>query len=71
MDRFFRAEIDLAAVFASGASAPERPAAVAVEPVEPALDAAWPAWRQNGSVLSLSVDSKAFAYRIALAFPGP
>ncbi|MBQ6247171.1 MAG: hypothetical protein IJK04_09920, partial [Kiritimatiellae bacterium] len=62
----FRAEIDLAKVgvpgFASG-----HPAATPLrgcEPIEPSLDAAWPVWKQDGSILSLSLDAKAFAYRI-------
>ena len=66
----FRAEIDLASIALlaappspGGAAAP---AVVAAEPVEPALYAAWPTWSQTGGVLSLSVDAKAFAYRIRL-----
>ena len=64
MGRPFRAEMDLAGSrIASGATA--QVAVSAVEQVEPAPGAAAPTWRQDGSTLSLSVDSKAFAYRIA------
>ena len=47
---------------ASGASAPT---VAAVEPVEPSAGGALPPdWKQTGSNLSLSLDSKSFAYRI-------
>ena len=67
--RPFRAEIDLSnhTSLVTGAQDPAASAAplvIAVDPVEPSLDAGWPAWRQNGAVLSLSVDAKSFAYRI-------
>ena len=77
--RPFRAEIDLAAAQARLLS-PSADAAVgrisnggsvagapspAVEPVEPMPGAAAPEWRQEGDTLSLAVDAKAFAYRIA------
>ena len=56
----FRAEIDLAG-FAPGAPAP---GVLAVEPVEPAPGASPPEWHLEGTVLSLSLDSQAFAYRV-------
>ena len=69
MDRRFRAEIDLARLpvalnctDAAGGSIPF--CVTAVEPIEPSLDAAWPEWSQKDGVLSLSLDAKAFAYRI-------
>jgi hypothetical protein len=62
--RRFRAEISLSASFVAGAPSPTAPAVTAVEPIEPSLDATWPDWSQNDGVLSLSLDAKAFAYRI-------
>ena len=69
----FRAEIDLAALPLPAATplrerrGSGRPGATPLrgcEPIEPFLDAAWPAWKQTGSVLSLSLDAKSFAYRL-------
>ena len=54
----FRAEIDLAAL-----PRPEATPLRGCEPIEPSLDAARPAWKQDGSMLSLSLDAKSFAYR--------
>ncbi len=69
--RPFRTEIDLSnnkspAAGAQDSAASAAPLVTAVDPVEPSLDAGWPAWRQNGAVLSLSVDAKSFAYRIVV-----
>ena len=59
----FRAEIDLAKTgFAPGAPAPS---VAAVEPIESSPEATPPDWNQKDGILSLSVDSKSFAYRIA------
>ena len=60
----FRAEINLAVCkrFVTGVPSP---AVVAVEPVDSSPDAILPDWKQKDGILSLSVDSKAFAYRIA------
>ena len=60
----FRAEISLSASFVAGAPSPTAPAVTAVEPIEPSLDATWPDWSQKDGALSLSLDAKAFAYRI-------
>ncbi|MDO4366109.1 MAG: hypothetical protein Q4D70_04895, partial [bacterium] len=55
----FTAEIDLAAFGASGAGV------AAVEALEPTEGAVPPTWRQNGNVLTLAADARAFAYRIS------
>ena len=51
----FKAEIDLAAFGAAGAS---------VDALEPTEGAAPPTWHQDGNVLTLVADARAFAYRI-------
>ena len=60
----FRVEIDLAKRgFAPGAPAP---VVAAVEPIGSSPDATPPDWNQKDGILSLTVDSKSFAYRISL-----
>ena len=54
----FKAEIDLAAFGAPGASV------AAVDALEPTEGAAPPTWHQDGNVLTLAADARAFAYRI-------
>ena len=54
----FKAEIDLAAFGAPGASV------AAVDALEPTEGAAPPTWHQGGNVLTLAADARAFAYRI-------
>ena len=54
----FKAEIDLAAFGAAGASV------AAVDALEPTEGAAPPTWHQDGNVLTLAADARAFAYRI-------
>jgi hypothetical protein len=69
--RQFRAvtvlEIDIAALACLGATPsqgrePPSTAISSISPIEPG--SASPIWRQEGSTLSLSLDAKAFAYRI-------
>ena len=54
----FKAEIDLAAFGAPGASV------ATVDALEPTEGAAPPTWHQDGNVLTLAADARAFAYRI-------
>ena len=60
MGRPFRTELDIGKIVGVGA------AVSAVEPVEPSSDAARPDWKQTDGILSLSVDSKSFAYRVVM-----
>jgi hypothetical protein len=67
----FRVEIDLARIARLGAtplrsSAPAQ-AVTAVEPIGPSPDATLPDWNQKDGIISLTVDSKSFAYRIVLS----
>ena len=66
----FRVEIDLARIARLGAtplrSSAPAPVVAAVEPIGPSPDATPPDWNQKDGILSLTVDSKSFAYRISL-----
>ena len=66
----FRVEIDLARIARLGAtplrSSAPAPVVAAVEPVGSSPEATPPDWNQKDGILSLTVDSKSFAYRISL-----